>query len=203
MAKQTIEVKLYMRELVYDVQQKVHLIGNSLRTDETSESAAKVQDLTDENKDVMLRSFGESYARLRNELSEYIVSTNRQTDNTLMEEERDKIQQSLVFSYQGELNTSQDGEKEDNTLSLDLRVPSNFNLAVKSDIANAMHSYMVNCAIAEWLLVTPAKEMAEGYQQSAKAAQIELHNVLSKRIRPTRVHTPEQSTPLQNELRYE
>ena len=53
MAKQTIEIKLYMSELVYDVQQKAHLIGDAMRTDETSEQAAKVQDLTDERKDAI------------------------------------------------------------------------------------------------------------------------------------------------------
>lgn len=202
MAKQTIDINLYMSELVYDVQQKVHLIGNSLRTDETAEQAAKVQDLVDENKDIMLRSFGESYARLRNELSEYLVSSNSYADNTLLEEERSKREQGLVVTYQG-VNSSQSEEKEDNTISIALRVPMNFNLAVKSDIANAMHSYMANCAIAEWLLVTPAKDMAEVYQKSATAALIELHNVLSKRIRPTRTHVPEQASPKQNELRYE
>lgn len=202
MAKQTIEIKLYMSELVYDVQQKAHLIGDAMRTDETSEQAAKVQDLTDERKDAILRSFAESYACLRNELSEYLVETNRYADNILLQEERNKIKHALVFGYQGK-PAAQSEEKEDNTLFLMLRVPMNFNLSVRGDIAHAMHNYMTDRAVATWLLLTPAKAEAETYIKSAQAALLELHTAINKRIRPTRVHAPEQTPPQQNELRYE
>lgn len=202
MAKQTMEIKLYMSELMYNVQQEAHLVGESMRTDENGEQAALVQEVTDEKKDIVLRSFGESYARLRNELSEYLVESNRYGDNLLIPEERAKIKHQLIFGYKGQPPAVDETKKEDNTLFLMVRVPMNFNLAVRDDVANAMHSYMVNSALADWFGITASGQSTQ-YAQKAQEDMMELRSAMNKRIRPARVHAPEQTSPRQNELRYE
>lgn len=50
MAKQTIEIKLYMSEMVYDVVQRAFLTGDAVKTNENAEQAAKIQELEDEKK---------------------------------------------------------------------------------------------------------------------------------------------------------
>lgn len=199
--KQTVEIKLYMSELMYDVLRQTHTIGDTIRTDETQEQAAKLQELP-EDKDIVLRSFGNSFGRIKQALAQYIVDTNRFADNLLIPEEREKISHELVFGFNGMPPTPSE-EKEDNTFYLMLRVPMNFNLAAKESIEENMHTFMVDNALDSWLSLRQLNEKAQEYKAMAQECLSYIVIASSKRIRPARVHAPSQTEPRQNETRYE
>ena len=199
--KQTLEIKLYMSELMYDVLRQTHTIGDTIRTDETQEQAAKLQELP-EDKDIVLRSFGNSFGKLKQVLAQYIVDTNRFADNLLIPEERKKISHELLFGFNGMPPTPSE-ESEDNTFYLMLRVPMNFNLAAKDSITENMHAYMVDNALASWFSLRKLDDDAKNYLAKAQESLSYVAIASSKRIRPTRVHAPSQTEPRQNETRYE
>lgn len=199
--KQTLEIKLYMSELMYDVLRQAHTLGDTITTDETREQAAKLQELED-NKDVVLRSFGNSFGKIKQVLSQYIVDTNRFADNLLIPEEREKISHELVFGFNGMPPTPGE-EKEDNTFYLMLRVPMNFNLAVKESIEENMHEYMVDFALYSWLTLRQLPDLSEKYKAKAQECLAYIVRASASRIRPARVHAPSQVEPRQNETRYE
>lgn len=204
--KQTLEVKLYLSELMYDVQQKAWHTGESMRGGDAAseEQASKVEELSDAGKDLVLRAFGNAYGVLRTELGEYIVEECAMADNLLLPEVRKKIVQGIVIGYAGAPSRSVSDETEDNTLVMLLRVPMNFNLGVRQGVAAAMHAYMVDCAMAEWLMVSAAAGGAAQWLERAKADLLALRVALNKRIRPTRVHEPARTEPkTKDDVRYE
>lgn len=201
MAKQTIEIRLYLSELIYDVQQKTFLVGDLMKTDENTEQATRIQEVIDDKKNVVLRSFGNSLSALKSELSEYLVENNRSVDNLLMEETRKKVAQQLTIGYRGSIGTTSE-ETEDNTILFLLRVPMNYNLSCKEAVATSLHAYMVNKALADWFGIH-APDMVEYYAQAAIADLVSLRASLNKRIRRARTHLPINTQPQQNELRYE
>ena len=201
MAKQTIEIKLYLSELMYDVQQKTFLIGDLIKTDENIEQATKMQEVVDEKKDIVLRSFGNSLASLKNDMSEYLVDNTRYADNLLMPETRKKIVHQLIIGYGGKPAIQED-ETEDNTIFLMLRVPMNYNMAAKESVATALHDFMVNKALADWFSIY-SPERVDYYSKMAETDLVSLRIALNKRIRKARVHTPSKEQPRQNETRYE
>ena len=125
-------------------------------------------------------------------------------DNLLLPEVRKKIVQGIVIGYAGAPSRSVSDETEDNTLVVLLRVPMNFNLGVRQGVAAAMHAYMVDCALAEWLMVSAAAGGAAQWLERAKADLLALRVALNKRIRPTRVHeTARTETKTKDDVRYE
>jgi hypothetical protein len=205
--KHTIELKLYLSEIVYDIQQRAFLIGESLRKTgnaDTDESAAMVQDINDERKDAVLRSIGTTWATIRDVCYEYLKGTNHTADNLLLPETRKKVATALSFSFQGS-NPSADNtdETEDNTLQMMLRMPTNSALASSDALAADAHTAIVCNALAEWLLLTPARDLAATYVQSAASALQAMNTALNRRVRPNRLHAPSAEAPHTNDMRYE
>lgn len=203
--RQTLEVRLYLSELMYDVQQKAWHTGESMRGGDAAseEQASKVQELSDAGKDVVLRAFGNAFGVLRTELGEYIVEGCAMADNLLLPEVRKRIVQGVVIGYGGAPAGNVGDETEDNTLVVLLRVPMNFNLGVRQAVVAAMHAYMVDCAMAEWLMVSAAAGGAAQWLERAKVDLLTLRAALNKRIRPTRVHEPAVTEPKDKDVRYE
>lgn len=200
MAKQTIFIKLYIQEILYDILQKAYSIGDILSTDENAEQAAKIQELDEGNRNILLRSIGGTIANLRSHLSEYLVDDGNNADDILFTELRQKMAEGLAFGYAGKPATS-DGTEDNNIMFL-LRVPMNFNPAAKEDIAQAAHSYIVNTALTEWLAISSPANV-EYYSGRANADLVRLLTAINKRIRPARIHTPTTDTPKSNDIRYE
>lgn len=204
--KQTLEVKLYLSELMYDVQQKAWRTGESMRGGDAAseEQASRVEELSDDGKDVVLRAFGNAYGVLRTEIGEYVVEGCAMADNLLLPEVRKRIVRGVVIGYGGVPAGNVGDETEDNTLVVLLRVPMNFNLGVRQAVVAAMHAYMVDCAMAEWLMVSAAAGGAAQWLERAKVDLLTLRAALNKRIRPTRVHEPARTEPkTKDDVRYE
>lgn len=202
MAKQTIEIKLYMSEMLYDVMQRAYLTGDAAKTADNAELAAKIQELDDERRDVVLRSFGNTLGLIREQLGEYLVEDGHYADNLLLEETRKKMVHGMVFGFQGRPPETDEGEMVDNTLVIMLRVPMNFQSASKETIASALHALMVNNALVDWLTIY-APDRVEAYQASAQADLATLRAALNSRVRPTRVHAPAREQATTNDIRYE
>lgn len=199
--KETLEIKLYMSELMYDVLNQAHTIGDTIMDDDTRTHSAMVQELED-NKDFVLRSFGNSFGKLKQVLAQYIVDTNMFAENLLIPEERGMIEHKLVFGLEGKPPTPY-GNKEDNTFYLRLRVPINFNLAAMESIEENMHAYMVDNALASWLTLRSLVDKAQEYIAKAQECLNYIMKASASRIRPARVHAPSQTRPRQNETLYE
>lgn len=202
MAKQTIEIKLYMSEMVYDVVQRAYLAGDAVKTADTAEQAAKIQELDDEKKDLILRSFGNTWGVISEELGEYLVEDGHYADNLLLEETRKEMVHGMVFGFQGRPPETDEGEMVDNTFVIMLRVPMNFQKASKETIASALHALMVNNALADWLTIY-APDRVEACTAAAQTDLAMLRAALNSRVRPTRVHAPAMEQATTNDIRYE
>lgn len=202
MAKQTIEIKLYMSEVVYDVVQKAFLVGDAVKTNENAEQTAKIQELEGEKKDLILRSFGNSLGLIRLQLGEYIVEDGHYADNLLLQETREKMKSGLIFGFRGRPAETDESERVDNTLVFLLRVPSNWQKASKEAIASALHALMVNNALVDWFTIY-APDRVEAYAASSAADLATLKAAINSRQRPTRPHAPEDLQPITNDIRYE
>lgn len=202
MAKQTIEIKLYMSEMVYDVVQRAFLTGDAVKTNENAEQAAKIQELEDEKKDLILRSFGNSLGLIRQQLGEYIVEDGHYADNLLLQETREKMKSGLIFGFRGRPAEADESERVDNTIVFLLRVPSNWQKASKDAIASALHALMVNNALVDWFTIY-APDRVEAYAASSAADLATLKAAINSRQRPTRPHAPEDMQPITNDIRYE
>ena len=201
--KHTIELKLYLSEIVYDIQQRAYLIGESMRTDQNAEQAAMVQDINDERKDAVLRSIGTTWATIRDVCYEYLKGTNHTADNLLLLETRKKVATALSFSFQGSNPADNTDETEDNTLQMMLRMPTNSALASSDALAADAHTAIVCNALAEGLLLTPARDLAATYVQSAASSLQAMNTALNRRVRPNRLHAPSAEAPHTNDMRYE
>lgn len=155
-----------MSELVYDVQNKTHLTGRSRDTGNNPEQVAHMQANDDEeNADQVMRSIGNAYSNLVNELSEFIENDGNTGHNTLIGDE---------------------------DLSVTLSMPSNFNSATNGTLASAMHQYIVNLAISDWFTITNKADAAD-YAALAAANIAQIRSAANKRTRPVRktVELPE------------
>lgn len=199
--KHTITLRIYTSELLYDVQQRAYTLGNSLKTSENPELSALIQEAVDENENTLLRSFGQSFATLRDELGEYLISEKHEADNVLLDKKA-KIINGLTFGYAGA--PSENAESTvDNTLVMMLRMPTNFAMDSRESIAKNIHAYIVDCALADWLSLTPARELATQYTQSAASDLSLIKQAVNRRQRPNRVHAPSTEEPHTNDMRYE
>lgn len=211
--KDTIEVHIYLGELIYDCERAAYQAGESIRNGKNDEAAALMQDIKDDGAiDVVLRSFGESMGILKDKLHEYLVDENHAADNLLMEQTRKKVAQGIAFSYKGS-PVLEGKETEDNDFVLLFRVPTNFSRAAKDAIAKCMHTYMVNAALATWYnmsapkeigeSVTISRELVKNCQDECASSLILLEEAMNRRERPKRVRRPSSIPPHTNDIRYE
>lgn len=160
MNRSNISVKLYMSELLFDVQNKTYLTGRSRQNGQNHEEVANMQaNDDDENLNQLTRSIQNAWSALKTKLSEYIVSNQSAGDNELQEEEEELV--------------------------VTLSMPTNYNHATVDTITAAMHQYVVNIATGDWFTITN-KNDANDYVTLAAANIEQIREALNKRVRPTR-----------------
>lgn len=157
---QTIEIRLDLSEIVYDIQNKTYLTGKCRRTDGNHELVANMQANDDEeNANQVLRSVSMAFSTLKTRLGEYIRETDTIGSN--------------------ELITS------DSSLSLTLQMPSNYNPATVDTLAAAAHQYIVSSAVVDWFTITHKSDATEYAAQAEKSLSM-LVEAASRRCRPSR-----------------
>lgn len=165
MAKKTITIKLYMSELIYDIQNKTYLTGRSRNSGTNHEEVANMQaNDDDENMNQVLRSIGNAFSSLKAKLSEYIEESGTTSTNK---------------QISGETN-----------LSVSLRMPSNFNQATNDTITAALHQYIVNSCVGDWFTITNKKDAGD-YVALATANIEQVREAINKRVRPVRAAVTE------------
>lgn len=161
----SVTIKLQVKELVYDVQNKTYLTG---RTHESVDNAAYESSshmkASDEGEDIyqIKRSISNAFAVLKNHLSEYLVSNISTSDN--------------------QLNATVDGDGE---LTISLAMPNNHTPAAVDALGSSMHAYLVGMALAEWFAIT-SKADSETYIAQSALALDNIKRALYKRNRPDR-----------------
>lgn len=167
MAKKTLTITLYMSELIYDVQNKAYLTGRSRSTGDNYEAVANMQaNDDDENLNQVVRSIGNAFATLKTKVSEYMDDSGSTADNE-----------------------QTDGESN---LVVALRMPSNYNEGTRESVSAAMHQYIVNTALGDWLRITDKADAAD-YVNLASDNLGQLREALNKRLRPVRKASPNTS----------
>lgn len=165
MAQKNLTIKLYVSELMYDIQNLTYLTGRSRGNGQNFEEVANMQASDDDdNKNRILRSIQANFNLLRNKLSEYLVPGSpeaTEADTVLL-----------------------DSSKE-STLSLTLSMPSNFNSSTAETISSAAHEFIMDMAVADWFTITNKADAAD-YISKAQGELNNIREAISKRIRPTR-----------------
>ena len=161
----TITLKLQVKELIYDVQNKSYLTGKSRESEGTSsyEAASNIK-ASDEDEDLyqIKRSIANAYSVLKNNISEYLTNVSTQTSN--------------------EIDSTIDTT---GALTLSLKMPDNFTAAAADSIGANAHAYIVDMALAEWFSIT-SKADAENYIAHSAIALDAIKRALYKRSRPNR-----------------
>lgn len=155
-----ITISLDVAELVYDIQNKTYLTGKSRRDGANHEQVANMQaNDDDENANQILRSVAIAFATLKTKLAEY-----------------------LEIKESGASNEPMTG---DDTLELNLKMPSNYNTSTVKTLAEAAHQYVVAMAIADWFTITDKADAADYIKTAATSLAI-LSEAAHKRVRPKR-----------------
>lgn len=158
--KKEVTATIKIDWLLYDIMNETFLRGRTIQNKENHKEVASMFASEDEeNREKILRSIKKGFAEVKTELAEYLDEDGTTTDNS---------------HYDG---------KED--LTLNLKMPSNFNEAATTGVGEAIHDYLKNTAIAEWYLVTN-KADAEEYITLAQKSLASIQQAVSKRSRPTR-----------------
>lgn len=160
-----LTITIDIKELIYDIQNKTYLTGRSRSDGKNYRQVALMQaNDDDENYNQIMRSIGNAFARVQNELAEVLNVTVASGNNSLDVSAEEK--------------------------SLTLMMPGNFNSAATDAIAAAIHQYIVTSATAEWFMITN-KDDTEDYSNLAHTSLELLRESLCKRSRPTRAPKPE------------
>lgn len=158
--KKSLSIQLNMSELIYDIQNKTYLTGRSLSDGTNHSHVAYIQaNDDDENEAQILRSITAAYAVLRNRLAEYMEASENTSSNEIL--------------------------KADESLSLSLYMPGNFNQAAARTIGQAAHEFIVATAISDWFAITAKGETSDYSSVAAQSLKV-LEEALCKRIRPSR-----------------
>ncbi|MBQ8051646.1 MAG: hypothetical protein IJ197_08775 [Bacteroidaceae bacterium] len=152
-------ITLYVNEIMYDISNKAYLTGRS----KGDASAKAVHDMqVTENPNIakpVVRFVLEAYSSLKGVMAEWVTVTGAVVaDNT-----------PLVS----------------NSLDVTINVPDNFHDSMLKGVADSMHSYIVDKALADWFSITN-KEDAELYANKATNDIAKLKEALFKRKRPIR-----------------
>lgn len=162
--KKTITITQKVLEIVYDIQNKAYLTGQSREADGKSfVSASNMQASDDaENGYQIRRSLANAFSTLKSNLGEYLQE-NSSTSNNL-------------------INTAIESNGE---LTLTLIMPSNYNEASVDSLGNNIHSYLVDMALTDWFAITD-KEDVKVYVDHAAISLENIKRALYKRCRPSR-----------------
>lgn len=160
----TINVKLEVKEIIFDIQNKAFLTGQAREAGGTNYEAASNMQVSDdeENSYQIRRSLSTSLAVLKSIVSEYLANESDESDNRL------------------------DSDiDEDGTIELIFNMPSNFNKSSVDALGKSIHSYLVDKSLADWFAINSATDAAIYLERSV----VDLDNVkraLCKRSRPDR-----------------
>ena len=157
-----VTLTLNLGEILYDIKNKTNLTGIARYDGTNHEASANMRaNDDDENINQIMRSITNAYTQMRTKLSEYLDESDGTIDNWMIEPDTAE-------------------------LTIALRLPSNFNHYNYSTLRMALHSYIVNCAIADWFAIFN-KADAGDYLNMAAANLSVVREALNKRMRPTRV----------------
>lgn len=160
----TINVKLEVKEIIFDIQNKAFLTGQAQEAGGVNYEAASNMQVSDdeENSYQIRRSLSTSLAVLKSIVSEYLTNESSESDN--------------------KLDSDID---EDGTIELVFNMPSNFNKSSVDALGKSIHSYLVDKSLADWFAINSATDAAVYLERSV----VDLDNVkraLCKRSRPDR-----------------
>lgn len=155
-----LTITIDIKELIYDIQNKTYLTGRSRSDGKNYRQVALMQaNNDDENYNQIMRSIGNAFARVKNELAEVLSTKTVNSNNQL--------------------------DLGDDTKTLSLVMPSNFNSAATEAITAAIHQYIVNSATSEWFMITNKTDTEDYSRLSLDSLEL-LRESLCKRSRPTR-----------------
>lgn len=162
MKKKVVTITLYLSELIYDIQNKTYLTGRSRQNGQNHEEVSNMQASDDEeNLNQISRSIQNAFGTLKTKLSEYLDSNTVYSDNELLA-----------------------SESED-TLTVRLFMPTNYNQATVDSISAALHQYIVNVGTFDWFTITNKADAAD-YMVLANNNIEQIREALNKRVRPIR-----------------
>lgn len=161
-AKKIINVTIDMGEIIYDIMNETYLRGRTLQNEQNyKEVASMYASLDEENRFKIMRSIKRAYSEVKGASSEYLSEAVNDVDN---------------------------GQIDDDDLKLTFEMPSNYNEAAASSIAESIHAYIVNATVSDWYIVTNTQDAA-GYEAMATGSLEQVKMALSRRSRPTRKPT--------------
>lgn len=165
MAKKEIIIKLDTRELLYDAQNKTHLVMKSREAQGTDGVAASSLQADGAGADdyQLRRGISEAYHMMLRAISEWL-------DPGRMETATDGVDGTVATG---------------GTLRVVLELPMNYDPSATRGIAAGMHSYIVETALYEWFkLVSPTE--ADAHAPAAAAGLSAVLSGLTRRTRPAR-----------------
>ena len=160
--KREININISHAELIYDIDNKLHLIGRN-RQQEDAVTAAHIQaDEMPENRNFIIRKATEAIDTAKASMAHYIEDYGTAPDNTLNE------------------------EFPEGSTTFYLLMPSNFNMTLEATIATLTHDFIVNYVCSEWLKMSAPQDAAVYAEDAQKTLQA-LTDTLNSRVRPYRV----------------
>lgn len=163
-SKKELSVTLEVKELMHDIMNKAYLTGLAREaTGLQYEAASNMQaSEDDENSYQLRRSLANHFASLKSLLGEYLNEDAESSNNRI----KDTID-------------------NDGQLTLDFKLPSNYNNASADSLGNGIHAYLVDMTLADWFIITN-KNDAQDYVTHAGVSLETVKRALYKRSRPTR-----------------
>lgn len=170
MAKKNITITLEIKEIVYNLENKTHIVGRSIDATNGDQyaQASNVQadadaDDADSSASYQIkRSICSAISEAKVELAEYLNEERTTADNKI----------SGVVDRLGQV-----------VLNLDM--PSNYNEAATDSLGYGLNEYVTNRAIFDWFSMTNPQG-AELYNKMAIAAMETTRRAMMKRVRPRR-----------------
>lgn len=148
--------------LMYDILNETYLRGRTIQNDQNYKEVASLFASEDEeNAEKIYRSIKRGFTEIQSELSEYL------NDNGLP--------------------ANNDNFDADSKIEIKLALPSNYNKPAAAGVAEAVHDYLRNVAIADWYMVTNKADAAD-YVTLAQRSLESLRKCVSRRERPKKTN---------------
>jgi len=162
-----LEVKEYIRELVYDIRNKTHITARVKLSDGNSAAVGDMQasdSAADTNE--LLRGIQDASARLHSFLADWLVKIDTSySDDILMSwDESETVASFLRFKF---------------------RLPSNFNTEAAPSIAEGVHGFIVGSCLSTWYGMNKPDEV-KTWLAHADGCMLSLRKALSRRSPPVR-----------------
>lgn len=162
--KKTLTVTLEVKELIYDIQNKAYLTGQTREASGIGyQVASNLQPSDDEENSYQIcRSLSNAFSSIKSVLGEYLNEDKTTSNNLIYEEIENKGQLSLAFL-----------------------LPTNYNDSSSESLVNGIHAYLVAASLGDWFAITN-KEDAQTYIADSAVSLDRVRRALYKRCRPSR-----------------